>query len=260
MLNETVILKPTPPESSTAPTVCLPLATLPPAAKLAAAFSFAVAVSLLSSHAVALAACAVPLLLAIAGRLLLVQLAKKLIPVNFFFIFLWIFLPLRLSPDTYFSYTQSGVELAALITLKGNAIAATLLILLGTSTVSETCRGLLKLRLPEKLVTLLLLTYTNLAYMKGEYAKISTAAKLRGFTPTRTWHSYKTTAYLVAMLLIRSWQKAQRVGKAMRLRGFSGQYPLLDLPPATPYNSHGTLFCSSLCIISVLLIFTDIAL
>ena len=253
MFDETVTLK------TNSPAPYLPLATLPPTAKLAAGFSFAIAASMLSHHAIALIACLIPLLLALGGRLPLLTLGKKLIPINFFFIFLWVFLPLKLSL-TGLEYTRTGVELAALITLKGNAIAATLLILLGTSTVSQTCRGLLKLHLPEKLVTLLLLTYTNLAYMKEEYTKIANAAKLRGFTPARSWHSYKTTAYLIAMLLIRSWQKAQRIGKAMRLRGFSGKYPLLDLPPSPPYSNCGILFFSSLCIISVLLILANTVL
>lgn len=250
MSNESAILKQT-------ATAYLPLASFTPASKLAAGFSFAVCVSLLTNHTLAFIACIIPLFLVIAGRLPILILVKKLLPVNFFFIFLWLFLPLDLSSGAL-TFSRAGVALAALITLKGNAIAAMLLALLGTSTVSETCRGLLNLHLPEKLVTLLLLTYSNIAHMKQEYAKISAAAKLRGFVSVRTFASYKTTAYLAGMLLVRSWQRAQRINQAMRLRGFSGQYPLLDLPPATPYNKYGGVFCRCICLLSISLVLTNI--
>lgn len=250
MSNESAVFKQT-------ATAYLPFASFTPASKLAAGFSFAVCVSLLTHHTLALIACIIPLFLAIAGRLPILMLLKKLVPMNLFFIFLWLFLPLDLSSGTL-TFSRAGVELAALITLKGNAIAAMLLALLGTSTVSETCRGLLKLHLPEKLVTLLLLTYSNITHMKQEYVKISAAAKLRGFVSVRSLASYKTTAYLAGMLLVRSWQRAQRINKAMHLRGFSGQYPLLDLPPATPYNKYGWVFCRSMCLISISLLLINI--
>ncbi|MGL4667741.1 MAG: energy-coupling factor transporter transmembrane component T family protein [Saezia sp.] len=240
----------------TAATTCLPLAAFHPATKLVACFVFAFCISLLSHHTLALMACTIPLCLAVAGRLSLTTLAKKHWPVNFFFIFLWLFLPLHFSSGS-FSFSRSGVELAALITLKGNAIATMMLVLLGTSTIGEICRGLLKLHLPEKLVTLLLLTHANIAYMMASYATISSAAKLRGFVSTRSLASYKTSAYLAAMLLVRSWQRAQRVTKAMRLRGFSGQYPLLQLPPAVSYH-HATLFLVNISLISATLLIANI--
>ena len=237
----------------------LPLPSFPPAAKIATAFTFSVCVSLLSKHGAAIAACCIPILLAVAGRLPVKILLRRLIPINIFFVFLWVFLPIHLSAGAL-TLSRSGFELAALITLKGNAVAAMLLVLLGTSTVGESCRGLLQLQLPEKLVTLLLLTYSNLAHMMREYTKIMTAAKLRGFNPTSSLACCKTTAYLVAMLLVRSWQRSQRVDKAMRLRGFAGHYPLLELPPVIPYNKYGVFFFMSVCFCLILLLFADLFL
>lgn len=234
-----------------------PLAIMSPACKLAAGLIFAVCISFLSHHVIALLACAVSLLLTVTSRIPLLMLGKRLIPVNFFFIFLWFLLPLNFSSGS-FSFSHSGLEHVALITLKGNAIAAMLIILTGTSTINETCRGLIKLHLPEKLVTLLLLTYTNIAYMTQEYAKISTAAKLRGFASNKTITSYKTIAYLAAMLLVRSWQRSQRVSKAMRLRGFSGKYPLLESSFALPYSKHGEIFFAGIAFTAVMLLLADL--
>lgn len=240
-------------------TALVTLAAVPPAIKIAAVLGYAVCASLLQGHGAALAASSLPWLLALAGRLPLGLLARRLVPVNIFFVFFWLFLPINMASGSL-AFSRSGVELAALITLKGNAVAAMLLVLLGSSTVSESCRGLLRLHVPEKLVTLLLITYSNLAHMHREYATILAAAKLRGFVAGKTLSSYKTTAWLAAMLLVRSWQRAQRVNKAMLLRGFSGQYPLLELPPAVPYNAHGMLFFAVLGFLSAALLLVDVLL
>lgn len=234
----------------------LALGAFAPAPKIAAVFCFAVCVSLLTKHSIAFIACCAPFLLAAVSGLSFKSLVRRLLPVNFFFIFLWLFLPVSLSSGTL-SLSHSGAELAALITLKGNAVAAMLLVLLGTSSVSASCRGLLKLRLPEKFVTLLLLSYSNLSHMTEEYAKTSAAAKLRGFVPGKRLSSYKTIAYLAAMLLVRSWQRSQRINKAMRLRGFSGQYPLLELPSDVPYSKYGTFFCICISLGSFMLLLAN---
>lgn len=236
-----------------------PLSVFSPAAKLAATFIFTICVSLLTKHSLALAACSIALFFAILGRLSLPKLLRKLLPINFFFLFLWLFLPLNISSGSL-SFSLSGIKLAALITLKGNAVAIFLLAVVGTSTVSESCRGLLTLCLPEKLVTLVLLTYANLAQMQREYDNILDAAKLRCFVPKKSFATYRTTAYLVAMLLIRSWQRSQRVNKAMRLRGFSGRYPLLALPPSIPYSRYSGLLSGGVGALSMALLYCDFVL
>lgn len=237
----------------------LPLGLMPAWQKLAAAAVFAVCVSLLRGHVLALSACLVPVLLAVAGRVPLRPLLKRLLPVNFFFIFLWLALPLELSSGGV-ALSRSGLELAALITLKGNSIAAVLIILAGTSSVTESCRGLLTLRVPEKFVALLLLTFTNLANMRDEYARLSAAARLRGFAPSSSPAGYRTIAYLAAMLLLRSWQRAQRVGSGMRLRGFSGRFPLLQPGGEASCAGRGKLLLAGMCVVSAMLVLAQAVL
>ena len=236
----------------------LPLGLVPPAKKLAAAAIFSLAVSLLAHPLTAACAVFVPATLVAAGRLSPFTVLRKLLPVNVFFLFLWVFLPLNISSGSL-HFSQSGLSHAALITLKGNAIAATLLALAGTSSISASCRALVTLRVPEKLVTLLLLTYGNLAFMADEAARLFAAAKLRGFIPRTSWASYKTFGYLTAMLLLRSWQRSQRVGKAMRLRGFAGRFPLLEdalTPPA--FTATGNCLLLAICVVTGLLLTADI--
>ncbi len=61
-----------------------------------------------------------------------------------------------------------------------------------------------------------------------EYGRLATAAKLRGFVPATNWHTYRSKAALVAMVLVKSFDRSQRVYQAMVLRGFTGTFPSLD--------------------------------
>ena len=212
------------------------LRAVPARKKLCAALVFSVAASLLSQTLPAFGACLFAGLLLACSGLSFSFAVKRLIPVNAFFLFLWILLPLSFSPaaDTGtavrlgpFFLLSSGLELALLITLKGNAIAAALLALTASSSVSENGHALLSLGVPQKLTALFLVTHGSLSRMAREYERVFQAAKLRGFAPTTNLASYKTYAGLVGLLLVRSWQRAQRVETAMRLRGFCGRFPLI---------------------------------
>lgn len=209
---------------------------LAPDKKLPAALAFSVAVSLLANPAPALAACGAALLLLLLSGLPAAFAARRLLSVNAFFALLWLLLPLSivrhgaeaaLFEAGPFAVYPSGFGLALLITLKGNAIAAALIALAGTSTVTENARALKRLRLPEKLVALLLITHSNLALMAGEYQRLFEAARLRGFTARTNLASYSTYARLLGLLLVRSWQHAGRVEEAVRLRCFAGRFPVM---------------------------------
>ena len=212
------------------------LRAMRPDRKLLGAFIFSVAASLLGHPLPALAACVFAACLVFCSGIPLETLGRRLLSINAFFLLLWLLLPVsvmqRAGEAPVFSagplaLYPSGIALALLITLKGNAIAAALLALAGSSTVAENGHALSALRVPEKLVALLLITHSNLALMAGEYHRLFQAARLRGFTPRTSLAAYRTYARLVALLLVRSWQHSQRVDKAMRLRGFSGRFPII---------------------------------
>ncbi len=219
------------------------LRLVPARKKLCAAMVFSLAVCLLSRPLPALCACAIAGLLLVCSGLPPAFVARRLIPVNAFFLFLWLLLPLSFGPGSDpenvfrlgpLGLNPSGVALALLITLKGNAIAAALLALAGSSRVAENGHALRGLGLPDKLVALLLVTHSNLERMADEYRRVFQAAKLRGFAPATSRAAYGTYARLVGLLLVRSWQRSQRVETAMRLRGFCGRFPLIaPQSPAT---------------------------
>jgi cobalt/nickel transport system permease protein len=48
--------------------------------------------------------------------------------------------------------------------------------------------------------------------------------KIRGFQPRTNLHTYRSYAYLAAMLLVHSHDRADRVYQAMLCRGFHGKF------------------------------------
>jgi len=124
--------------------------------------------------------------------------------------------------------TREGLRLGAAILLKGNAVVLTLVVLLGSLDATALGHALHHLHVPDKLAHLLLLTVRYLDVLHREYLRLRAAMKVRGFRPRMDRHTYRAFGYLVGMLLVRSFDRAERILAAMRCRGFRGHFYLLD--------------------------------
>ncbi len=198
---------------------------------------FRVAAATFYSFAVALCYEFQPLIVALTVSLVSVLLSgvglktvlKRLAIVNVFILLFWIVLPLTYKGNNVYSLGPvnvylAGIILAAKITLKSNAILMVLISFIATMTFATLGHSLSRLRIPEKLVFLLMITYRYIFVIQQEYQKIIRSIKIRGFKPKTTLHTYKTFAYVIGMLLIRASERADRVYNAMRCRGFNGKY------------------------------------
>lgn len=165
--------------------------------------------------------------------------ARRLLAVNIFTAFLWLTLPLTYGGETvalfgFIMISLEGVAVAALITLKANCIVLAFLALISTSPVSSLGHALGKLGLSEKLCLLLLFSYRYITVIGQEFQRLSRAARIRGFTPKTNVHTYRTYAYLFAMTIVNSWNRAHRVQQAMMLRCFNGRFYTLNPERLTP--------------------------
>ena len=113
---------------------------------------------------------------------------------------------------------------ALFITLRCNAILFVNLALLSTSNPFSLAYALLALRVPLKLVHLFFFSWRYLHVLNKEYERAQIMLKTRGFDPGTNLHTYKTYAYLVGILLIKGYDRANRVHKAMLCRGFNGTF------------------------------------
>lgn len=193
----------------------------------AAAFSLVVA---LSDRFTALVPAALFAgLLLLLARLPLREVATRVLIVNGFILFLWLFLPFSFQGEPLFAVgplraTREGILYSAQITLKSNAILSAVIALVATMPLFTMGRAMRNLRVPERIVYLFFFTYRYVHVIHAEYQRLLRAIKIRGFHPGTNMHTYKTYAYLVGMLLVKSHERAQRVRAAMVCRGFKGKF------------------------------------
>jgi cobalt/nickel transport system permease protein len=236
-----------------------PLHRLDPRIRLIAAAVLSVVVALANQFTtLALALGAGCILIALA-RLPLITVAARLSVVAGFLLLLWLVLPFTVGGTPLFAVgpfpaTAAGLAYAARITLKSIAILSLFLAMVTTMSVATMGHTLARLRLPDKLIVLLLLTYRYLFVLEQEYQRLKRAAEIRGFRPGTNLHSYRTYAYLVGMLLVRASARARRVYQAMCCRGFRGRfYTLADLSP----SAHNLPVALLLGLLGILLLYLE---
>lgn len=168
--------------------------------------------------------CAVVLL-----RINFTVLARRLLSVNIFIIFLWLILPITYPGNVLwklwiFNITQEGILYCVLITLKSNAIFLLLFSLIGTMSSAEFGYALRAMHVSHKLSFLFLFSWRYLSVMSKELSLMLRAAKARAFEPQNSLTTYKTVAFMVGMLIIRAYERSKRIQWAMEARGFDGRY------------------------------------
>jgi cobalt/nickel transport system permease protein len=207
-----------------------PLGRVDPRWKLAALFLAAVVATTLQTLPPALGAVGGGWLLAALARLplrwYLARLGVVLLLLSLFVAFLpflghenetpWSVGPVELSPR--------GLELAALILLKAVAVLTLVLVLWTTAPWEVTLKAAHALRVPGLVVQLLALTYRYLFLLGEEVVRLRTALRVRGYRNRANLHSYRTVGHIAGVLLVRSHERAERVGHAMRCRGFDGRF------------------------------------
>ncbi len=218
-----------------------PVHRLDPRVRILVSFFFSLAGALCDHLMVALGYVLVALCLTGLAQLPLDQVIKRLKPLFWFLIMIWIFLPLTFEGKMVFEYgmikvTLPGLLMSAKITLKSIAILLVFCALIATMPMASLGAGLHRLKVPDKLVFLLLMTYRYIFVIQEEYTRLLRAAKFRGFRPGSNLHSYKTYAYLAGMLFVRASLRAQRVYQAMLCRGFHQKFYTLDLYPPSKLN------------------------
>lgn len=173
------------------------------------------------------------LTLILVSRLRIKPLISRVLVANFFIAFIWIFIPVSYPGNPYITFgsikiSHEGLRYALSITIKCNAIILATITLLSTSSVFYLAHAMLHLKMPRKLVTVFFLFYRYITVIHDEYLKIKRAVALRGFVPKTNLHTYRTYAYIVGGMLIKSYERAEEIYKAMLCRGFKGYFPLFE--------------------------------
>jgi cobalt/nickel transport system permease protein len=207
-----------------------PLQRLDPRWKLAGLLWAAAVVSALGTLAATGVAFLGALALAWVGRLPLRWYLARLAPVLLFLLLFTFPLPFLLEdtgPTWSIGQVQvsaHGLFLAGLVCGKALTILTLMLVLLTSSPLEANLKAAHALYLPGLLVQLAFLTYRYIFLLLGEWGRLRVALRVRGFRSRVDRHSYRTLGHVAGTLLVRGYERAERVGQAMRCRGFTGRF------------------------------------
>jgi cobalt/nickel transport system permease protein len=206
---------------------------LDPRIRLVAALIYSCTVAVCRSFPALWAAWGISIAMVVLSRIGIVEVFKRLLVVNGLVAFIWAVIPFTFPGEALFrigplSAAREGVELAAQITLKSNAIVLAFMAMVATMPFATAGHALHRLRVPDKIVHLLLMTYRYIFVLEQEYLRLARAAAIRGFRPGTNLHTYRTYAYLVGMLLVKAMDRADRVRWAMLCRGFKRTFHSLQ--------------------------------
>lgn len=171
------------------------------------------------------------------GEISVVNILKRMLFVAPFAFFIGILNPFI---DTEPFITIGGVTLTGgwisfiSILLRFALTVSATLILIAVTGFNAICRALEKMGIPQFFVLQLLFLYRYIFVLGEEAMRMNRARALRTFNAKKpTFNIFKN---MIGYLLLRTFDRAQRIHMAMRCRGFDGTVRLLNPLKSTPGN------------------------
>lgn len=145
--------------------------------------------------------------------------------------------------------TRGWVTFLAII-LRGVLSVQALLVLISSTGFYRLCRSMQRLGVPSVFTTQLLFVYRYVYVLIEEAMAMQRARDARSFGrssyPLRVWGT------LVGQLLIRTFDRAERIGRAMLARGFTGRIPD-DATERPAWSMRDTLFLAAWSVLLILM-------
>ena len=213
---------------------------LDPRAKVIATMLFVVAVVSFPRYEVLslLPFALFPVLMAALGDIPAGFIAKKVVAVSPFAVFVGMFNPL-LDPGTVAilpgtSVSAGWVSFASILVKFALTISAALL-LIATTSFSGICRGLSRLGVPALFVSQLLFLYRYLFVLMEEAIRVVRARDMRSFGNRGA--GMRVFVRIVGTLFLRTVERAERIYGAMLARGFRGEVPSMRREALRPADA-----------------------
>ena len=203
-----------------------------PLAKLVATVGFLIAVISLDKYEVSnlIPFVFYPLLLLIFSEIPAGPVINRILIVEPFIIALGIFNPIFDRQDVLIGAINISAGWLAFLSIliKGSLTVAAVVLLLATTGMERLTAAFRMLHIPRIFVLQLLLTYRYISLLAEEVGRLLRAHELR--TPGHKGVAPAAWGSLAGGLLLRSFDRAQRIYQAMCLRGFDGDYNVGRVP------------------------------
>ncbi|PLX79361.1 MAG: cobalt ECF transporter T component CbiQ [Desulfuromonas sp.] len=125
----------------------------------------------------------------------------------------------------WLTFNLRGLELALLIIGKAVAVALLMEPLLATAPLNVTLQGLNRLGVPSVMTQMASLSHRYIHVFREEASRMATGMQVRGFRKRSDRATAAALGNFLGMLLVRSFERTERVHEAMQARGYTGRLP-----------------------------------
>jgi|SRR5690625_291870 len=184
---------------------------------------------------------------------------RRLLHLEGFLILLFIILPFSVLCEPVFTLcpfiaSLVGFQRAFVLVLKITASVLLVSYFFASCDPMSVGLALRSLYVPESLVRLFIGVIRYLSVIQTQLLKLREAMSARAFRPKTNWHTWRSYGYLFGMLLLRSFERADRVEEAMVLRGYTGHFPRTLLPKPCIYD---WLVAAIILLVALSILFLD---
>lgn len=158
---------------------------------------------------------------------------KRVMVVIPFVIFIAVFVPFLKEGTVYWSLkigyweldiTYEGIMTFLNIIVKSSLSIFLLVVASSTTPFADFLKGLDLLRIPRLMIMLMSFLYRYLFVLLDEARRLMRARSLRYFG-SRYREQFRVIGYMIGVLFIRTFERAERIYSAMVVRGFHGEIP-----------------------------------
>ena|SRR3972149_5561715 len=121
-------------------------------------------------------------------------------------------------------FAWEGFRIALLIFTKAVAIVLCSFSIFGSSRFDVSMIALQRLKCPKIMTQMLLFTYRYTYTFLDEMKRMHTSMSVRGFIPRTNAYTLGTYGNFVGTLLVRSFERTERIYKAMLSKGYQGEF------------------------------------
>lgn len=205
------------------------LAETDPRLRVVSAIVLILLISMTNSLSVLVIAATTIFVLAFLAGFTFNQLIKRLLILELFVLLLTLSLPFTTPGSPLFfvmgnPLSAEGILLTVMVMLRVGCSVILTLVFLTSLTTHQLAQAMSSLGVPNKLCWLLLMTIRYVHVLGDEYFRLRESMRARAFRPESNRHTWKSYAWLIGMLLVRSMKRSETVLQSMRCRGFTNHF------------------------------------
>lgn len=157
------------------------------------------------------------------------QTIKRLLAMDCLILFTLALIPFSVPGEALFSIlsitaTKEGGLMAMMILFKANIVILAVMALSEGVDALTLGKALVELGVSRRFALLMQFTVRYIGLLYLEFHRLRQSMRVRGFKPSNSMHTWRSYGFLFGMLLVRSFDRADRISQAMKCRGFRGHF------------------------------------